>query len=718
VPATPETQPAPQTPNRPSAPDAADTSDAADPAELPGDSGAADTSRGSMQPRGSRKNETQTGDSQQSEPVEPGVKPPSTSTPGASEGELPAEPGVKSPPDREDSFPGQTGNSQSASPEKSRNPLRLRPQPERTPSANGGLPSEDSVELRAKSQAENPGQPTPRSAMDSLQQLMREMSQQLSGNSSRADRSTSDAAPQPEAIAAAPRSEQPLVPAPAPSPKKLPRTSPQNPAASGNEAGQARENAPVQRNNDQVPPAVAGPRAQIQSGPRESASTTNPSAPGQQPHSSTPSQETAEAPFSVEQFLNDQLQDPALRSAAESPEARRLLEQIMGQSGAAPDAGSGGNSEPGIAQRGDDPADSCASRRSNKFPPRPQDGTPQAPSTDPRNAQPDSNNGFEGRGNDANDQRRQSEGVGKQLQKQGFAGTLRQIVEEARREAEEQRQRQEEEALAQSQAESTSPAESSPGAADSPNAGTPAAPSGPASSAWDGRERTGDRPPFDPKAALEMLDRFSENMERQAGQRRANSDQEMSPEGGAGLERPAPQNGNALDRMRDLAGSLLSDRPTPIVPAPAASTEDSAALTQSAALTSFDWTPALILGGILAALMLLIPVVRRLQSRVGVNEELRTAEIALAPHEIRTRQDIVRAFHLLAKRCSRSVRPWWNHLQVATELSRVIPDRQQTVSELSAVYERARYQPLDHELTPAELAAAQMAIRKCAATPG
>jgi membrane glycosyltransferase len=116
--------------------------------------------------------------------------------------------------------------------------------------------------------------------------------------------------------------------------------------------------------------------------------------------------------------------------------------------------------------------------------------------------------------------------------------------------------------------------------------------------------------------------------------------------------------------------------------------------------------------------MLLIPTVRRLQSRVRVNEEFRATEIALVPHEIRTRQDIVRAFHQLAKRCSRSVRPWWNHLQVATELSRVIPDRQQTVSELSAVYERARYQPLDHELTPAELAAAQMAIRKCAATPG
>ena len=718
VPAAPETQSAPRTADKPSA------ADAADPPELPENSGPADTSPVPTQPRSSRKNETQTNDSQQSEPDK---KQPSPSIPGASEGALPSEPDVKSPPDPEGSAPGQPGNPQSAAPEKGRNPLRFRPQPGRSPSANSGLPSDDSVELRAKSQAENQGQPAPRSAMDSLQQLMREMSQKLSGNTSRADRSTSEEAPQPEAIAAAPRSGPPPVPAPAPSPKKPPRTSLQNPGASGNGAGQGPGKAPVQRNNSQVPPAVAGPRAQIQSGPRESSSTTNPSTPGQQPRSSTPSQETADAPFSVEQFLNDQLQDPALRSAAESPEARRLLEQIMGQSRTAPDAGSGGDSEPGIAQRGDGPPDSSSSQRSNSLLPRPQDseaGTPKAPSTDPRNAQRDSDNGVAGNGNDVNGQRRQSEDAGKQRQKQGFAGTLRQIMEEARRETEEQRQRQEEEALAQSQPQSQSqsssatPADSAPGVADSPNPGTPAAPSGPASSAWNGRERAGDGPTFDPRAALEMLDRFSENMERQGGPNRPNSNQAMSPEGGAGPELPAPQNGTALDRMRDLAGSLLSDRPAPTVPAPVASSEDSAALTQPAASTSFDWTPALILGGILAALMLLIPTVRRLQSRVRVNEEFRATEIALVPHEIRTRQDIVRAFHQLAKRCSRSVRPWWNHLQVATELSRVIPDRQQTVSELSAVYERARYQPLDHELTPAELAAAQMAIRKCAATPG
>lgn len=689
IPAAPETQPAPRTPEIPSAPDAAD------PSELPENAGPTDTSRGLMQPGSSRKTETQTDDSQQ---AEPNTRQPSTSVPGASEGAMPLEPGVKSPPDLKDSAPGQTGDPQSAPPENARNPLRFRPQPGRSPSANGGLPSEDSVERRSKSQAENSGQPAPRSAMDSLQQLMREMSQKLSGNTSREDRSTSEKAAQSEEIAAAPRAGQPLAPDPAPSPGMPPRANPQTPGASGSGAGQGRGNAPVQRNNSQVPPAVAGPRAQIQSGPRESASRTNPSVPGQQPRSSTPSQETAEAPFSVEQFLNEQLQDPALRSAAESPEARRLLEQIMGQSRTAPDAGSGGNSEPEIAQRGNGPPDSSSSPRSD--------------------------NGIDGNGNDVNGQRGQSEDAGKQPQKQGFAGTLRQIVEEARRETEEQRQRQEEEALAQSKSQSqsqarpASPAESAPGAADSPNPVTPSPPSGPDSSASNGRERAGDRPAFDPKAALEMLDRFSENMERQGGPNRPNANQAMSPEGGSGPELSAPQNGNALDRMRDLAGSLLSDRPAPLVPAPAASSGDSAALPQPAAPASFDWTPALILGGILAALMLLIPTVRRLQSRVRVNEEFRAAEIALAPHEIRTRQDIVRAFHQLAKRCSRSVRPWWNHLQVATELSRVIPDRQQTVSELSAVYERARYQPLDHELTPAELAAVQMAIRKCAATPG
>jgi len=553
--------------------------------------------------------------------------------------------------------------------------------------------------------------------MDSLQKLMREMSQQLSGGSGQSDRNTLEGSSQPADSGMTPRAEQAAGSAAGPAPAASSGTRPQN---SGNAARQEPGTGPARRNSSQPPSTELGGRADTRGNRDESASAKNSADRGQQPRNADPSQKTPAAPFSVEQFLKEQLQDPALRSAAASPETQQLLEQIMGQSGTAPDSLIRGKSDPGIGQRGEGPPDPNSSPRSNHLLPRPQDaraGTPDASSPEQFNTQR-SGNKSGGAGNAADGPRRQSEDVAQQLQKRGFAGTLRQIVEEARRETEQQRQRQEEDALAQSQAKSAAPSESAAGPVDSQNSEGTTSPREPSSSAWQGPERAGDRKPFDAKSALEMLDSFSEKMQRQTEQSRGNSDQELSRDRGFGSEPGAQQSGSALDRMRDLAGGLLSDKPAANVPSPAAPQNSAVSLMPPGSLSAFDWTPALILGGILATLMLLIPAARVIQRRTGQQPELRNSEFPLAAHEIRTRQDIVRAFHQLAKRCSRSVRPWWNHLQLATELSRVIPDRQQTVSELAAVYERARYQPVDHELTPAELSAAQLAIRRCATTPG
>lgn len=70
---------------------------------------------------------------------------------------------------------------------------------------------------------------------------------------------------------------------------------------------------------------------------------------------------------------------------------------------------------------------------------------------------------------------------------------------------------------------------------------------------------------------------------------------------------------------------------------------------------------------------------------------------------LKTRADVVRAFHQLVKQ-SRTVSDWWTHRSIVKHFNTQTPQLASAISELAVVYEQARYYPEDVELSPQQLA--------------
>ena len=82
---------------------------------------------------------------------------------------------------------------------------------------------------------------------------------------------------------------------------------------------------------------------------------------------------------------------------------------------------------------------------------------------------------------------------------------------------------------------------------------------------------------------------------------------------------------------------------------------------------------------------------------------------------IRTRADVVRAFHRFVLRRAQPVATWWNHRYVASRLTESSPQLRSVFTDLASVYEHARYLPPEVALSSDELDRVQAALKQCAA---
>jgi hypothetical protein len=80
---------------------------------------------------------------------------------------------------------------------------------------------------------------------------------------------------------------------------------------------------------------------------------------------------------------------------------------------------------------------------------------------------------------------------------------------------------------------------------------------------------------------------------------------------------------------------------------------------------------------------------------------------------IRSRQDVVQAFHLLTQRCLEPSQHWWTHRRAASSLGDKQPSWELALRRLADIYEQARYLPSEVALTDEELRAAQRAWDHC-----
>ena len=121
---------------------------------------------------------------------------------------------------------------------------------------------------------------------------------------------------------------------------------------------------------------------------------------------------------------------------------------------------------------------------------------------------------------------------------------------------------------------------------------------------------------------------------------------------------------------------------------------------------------ALVLVGIA---MLLLIARKRIELAVAAREAEADLAKEILTEGIRTRADVVRAFHRFVLRRAQPVATWWNHRYVASKLSEASPQLKTVISDLASVYEHARYLPPEVSLTSDEIDRVQAALKQCAA---
>jgi hypothetical protein len=78
---------------------------------------------------------------------------------------------------------------------------------------------------------------------------------------------------------------------------------------------------------------------------------------------------------------------------------------------------------------------------------------------------------------------------------------------------------------------------------------------------------------------------------------------------------------------------------------------------------------------------------------------------------IRTREQLVHAFdHVSLDRIGDDARTW-NHRVIADQIAEVKPANAEPADQLAGLYERARYAPLDEDLTAGEFSEARRDLR-------
>lgn len=119
--------------------------------------------------------------------------------------------------------------------------------------------------------------------------------------------------------------------------------------------------------------------------------------------------------------------------------------------------------------------------------------------------------------------------------------------------------------------------------------------------------------------------------------------------------------------------------------------------------------------GLLAALFIIGGVGFWMLQKKRSDVQLQNAQLSRvpAPSNLKSRQDIVQAFHDLADRCPAVVADWWTHDRAAQALATSRPDVDDEVRQLAQLYEQARYLPEESQLTDEQLAAAKAAWLRC-----
>ena len=284
--------------------------------------------------------------------------------------------------------------------------------------------------------------------------------------------------------------------------------------------------------------------------------------------------------------------------------------------------------------------------------------------------------------------------VAKELEQRGFGNTLKKLVERAKEEARKPR----------------TPSQNS---ADTQEiAGNPAGSKSAIENAMNGATEAAKK--ADPelsKSMAKMLNGLKDDLVKIAKDARFNDPPERSRTDRS-TTRPSPSESNSMiDTLRKSASEILAG------PSRTSNSGNTAASGPSAASSAFsgefDFTPVLVLAGVLAALAVAFFGLRHVKLRSANAAELQFAGPPLKPSDINSRADVVQAFHEFAMRSAQSVQSWWTHRTVQQAILEKAPEYRAAVETLANTYEQARYLPVEQELSPEQLESARSALQQC-----
>lgn len=286
--------------------------------------------------------------------------------------------------------------------------------------------------------------------------------------------------------------------------------------------------------------------------------------------------------------------------------------------------------------------------------------------------------------------------VRSELEQRGFAETLRQLVDQARRDTEQEIAMQNQAGAAGGGAGGNQPAGgTTPGGAQ--------APQGPALQS-------------DPTGMAAAVSNALSNPPRGSPSPGGQSGVPGNPSASPPLQQPS-QARSTLNHVSESANKVLSNLLTPPEPVPVTppkiggtmATPSGGPQIGGAGSRSVMWLMLILV--IAAAAWYFVP-----RMVMSMNESSQIEGLAAArihPAEIRTRRDIVRAFHQFALRPLTPVADWWTHRQVEQQVATSTPSLEPAIHQLAEIYEQARYQPEDLVFTPDQIGAARRALEAC-----
>ncbi len=96
-----------------------------------------------------------------------------------------------------------------------------------------------------------------------------------------------------------------------------------------------------------------------------------------------------------------------------------------------------------------------------------------------------------------------------------------------------------------------------------------------------------------------------------------------------------------------------------------------------------------------------------------IRRETEEAKLATEIDAIRTRDDVVKAFHAMTKQRFQSAQLWWTNRFITEKFELSLPEHSSPIRTLSGIYEQARYFPMDHQLSSDQIEDAKLALKQC-----